>query len=75
MDLMYNDLYCMNEDEIEVMPSNPMLAHAYVPFQIAKCLYNPAKGLRAGTIFPELNMPYMHNREMPDCGCRRNDYE
>lgn len=34
------------------------LAHAYVPFQCLCCLYPPEKGLRQGTIFPELDRPY-----------------
>lgn len=41
-----------------VCPSNPKLAHAYVPFQYLKCIYPPMKGLRQGTIFPELDRPY-----------------
>ncbi len=38
--------------------TNAKLAHSYVPFQYLQCLYNPSEGLRAGTIFPELNRPY-----------------
>ena len=34
------------------------LAHAYVPFQCLHCLYPPEKGLKQGTIFPELDRPY-----------------
>lgn len=34
------------------------LAHAYVPFQCLYCLYQPEKGLKQGTIFPELDRPY-----------------
>lgn len=34
------------------------LAHAYVPFQFLYCLYQPEKGLKQGTIFPELDRPY-----------------
>lgn len=40
------------------MPAEPMLAHAYVPFQKLVCIYPPMKGLSAGTIFPELDRPY-----------------
>jgi len=36
----------------------PKLAHAYVPFQCLNCLYTPEKGLKQGTIFPELDRPY-----------------
>jgi hypothetical protein len=40
-----------------IMPA-PQLAHAYVPFQQLACIYPPMKGLKAGTIFPELDRPY-----------------
>ncbi len=38
--------------------TNARLAHAYVPFQFLQCLYTPEKGLRQGTIFPELDRAY-----------------
>jgi hypothetical protein len=38
--------------------TNARLAHAYVPFQHLMCLYPPEVGLKQGTIFPELDMPY-----------------
>jgi hypothetical protein len=34
------------------------LARAYVPFQIFTTRLEPLEGLRHGTIFPELYMPY-----------------
>lgn len=34
------------------------LAHAYVPFQCLGRVYEPARGLDRGTIFPELDRPY-----------------
>ena len=34
------------------------LAQAYVPFQTLERLYPPEKALVAGTVFPELHMPY-----------------
>ncbi|MGI6603837.1 MAG: spore coat associated protein CotJA [bacterium] len=34
------------------------LARAYVPFQIYTTRFDPVEGLRRGTIFPELYMPY-----------------
>ncbi|WP_010249656.1 spore coat associated protein CotJA [Acetivibrio cellulolyticus] len=40
------------------MPTVPLLAHAYVPFQNLVSIYPPMKGLAAGTIFPELDRPY-----------------
>lgn len=41
-----------------VMPANPKLASAYVPFQYMNQLYPPMQGLHRGTIFPELDRPY-----------------
>lgn len=38
--------------------TNAMLAHSYVPFQYLQCVYDPMEGLKAGTIFPELDRPY-----------------
>ncbi len=48
---------------IPFMPAMPQLAHAYVPFQTISCLYKPMEGLKRGTIFPELDMPYGANPE------------
>ncbi len=31
--------------------------YAYVPFQRMEKVYSPAKAIKAGTIFPELNIP------------------
>ncbi len=48
----------MKPINIPVMPENPMLAQAYVPFQTwPDKLYSLEDGLRYGTIFPELNQP------------------
>ena len=43
--------------------TNAKLAHAYVPYQYLACVYPPEKGLRRGTIFPELDRPYGSNPE------------
>ncbi|MCK8816706.1 spore coat associated protein CotJA [Natroniella sulfidigena] len=44
----------VNEEHLELR-----LAEAYVPFQTYEEHYSPGKGLRQGTIFPELDLPYM----------------
>lgn len=56
---MYPD-YNINRIQMSppVFPSTIKLAHAYVPFQCLNCIYPPMKGLKRGTIFPELDMPY-----------------
>ena len=39
--------------------SMQVLAMAYVPWQRCQCLYDPPKGLHAGTIFAELDKPFL----------------
>lgn len=46
----------MNDDALK---SKMKLAHAYVPFQECPKLYSPCVALRRGTIFPDLDMPYV----------------
>lgn len=41
------------------MNVNLKLARAYVPFQIYNKRFSPMDGLKAGTIFPELYIPYV----------------
>ncbi|MCR4425368.1 MAG: spore coat associated protein CotJA [Firmicutes bacterium] len=41
------------------------LARAYVPPQVYTTRWDPAEGLRRGTIFPELYMPYMQDYAPP----------
>lgn len=43
---------------IPVMPDNPQLAQAYVPYQIFMGIMPVMEGLRKGTVFPELYRPY-----------------
>ncbi len=38
------------------------LAMAYVPWQKYTSIYEPDKALREGTIFPELNKPFLGRR-------------
>ncbi|MBQ3030840.1 MAG: spore coat associated protein CotJA [Agathobacter sp.] len=40
------------------------LAMGYVPWQTFECTYEPMQGLRAGTIFPELDKPFYGRRGM-----------
>lgn len=43
---------------IKPLPSDTVVAMAYVPYQNAKKLYSPECGIRNGTMFPELNKPF-----------------
>ena len=48
----------MNNIKIPVMPEYPILAQAYVPYQMwSDKLYDLDTGLCEGTIFPDLNQP------------------
>ena len=40
------------------------LAMAYVPWQQFGCTYEPEQALQAGTIFPELDLPFYGRRGM-----------
>lgn len=45
-----------------IMPENPLLANAYIPFQYTEELFCPNDSLRYGTAFPELVSPYEKNQ-------------
>ena len=63
----YNDSCdCGFEEEMDVFPSNPMLAQSYVPFQYMEDTFKPCTGLEHGTIFPELVSPYQPGDSMKD---------
>ena len=53
------------EDESDRDPLQGMrVGMAYVPWQNFECTYEPAQALQAGTIFPELDMPFYGRRGM-----------
>ncbi|WP_457944949.1 spore coat associated protein CotJA [Caproiciproducens sp. LBM24188] len=41
------------------LPAMPVVAMAYVPFQQFSSTYTPEKGLEMGTIFPDLDKPFL----------------
>ena len=49
-----------HRDELRGMP----LAMGYIPWQNFGCTYEAMEGLRAGTIFPELDKPFYGRRGM-----------
>ena len=82
-----DEMFCeVEKDEMCAFPKNPQLAHAYVPYQHAKCIYSPCKGLCEGCMFPDLIEPYngfepTHCKKeiceyqepmRENCNCRRN---
>lgn len=43
---------------IPVMPDNPMLAEAFIPYQVYMGILPAMEGLHKGTVFQELYRPY-----------------
>ena len=43
---------------ITPLPENPVVAMAYVPFQVADNVYSAEQGMSVGTMFPDLNKPF-----------------
>lgn len=41
------------------LPENPVVAMAYVPFQTDSTTYDEMKALKAGTLFPVLDKPFL----------------
>ena len=46
-----------------ILPQSLQVAMAYVPFQFIGETYEPEKAFRCGTLFPELNKPFMEGRK------------
>lgn len=44
------------------LPATTVVAMAYVPFQQFGAVYEPEMGLRSGTIFPDLDKPFLGKR-------------
>lgn len=57
---------CNYENNESVFPSNPMFGQSYVPIQKMDKTFTPCVGLKNGTIFPELVMPYKPGQSMDE---------
>lgn len=58
----YTDLFkpsFLKKERLTALPSDPQVTMAYVPMQIELITYDDSKGLDEGTIFPELNKPFL----------------
>ena len=44
---------------IKPLPQKTVVVMAYVPYQNAGKVYSPECGIKNGTMFPELNKPFM----------------
>lgn len=71
-DLMYNDPAVLNalrgieraetmrsSVEMPILPDPMVLAMSYVPMQIYKDMYPIEEGFCRGTVFPELDKPFL----------------
>ena len=46
-------------DAVTALPDDPVAAMAYVPMQTDTTMYDEAKALAEGTLFPVLNKPFV----------------
>lgn len=54
-------------EECQVFTTQPLsLAMAYIPYQQWNTTYEPALGLQRGTIFPELDKPFVGEEAITD---------
>lgn len=49
---------CKTNCVTTALPANPVVAMAYVPFQLDKASYSPEVALCEGTLFKVLNKPF-----------------
>ena len=49
----------MGNTELSALPENTVVAMAYVPFQNNTTMYGVSDGFSKGTIFPELDKPFL----------------
>ena len=55
----YNEEKCVEMKQTTPLPAVTVEAMAYVPYQQYKTIYSAEKGLENGTIFPELDKPFL----------------
>ncbi len=48
-----------NGGELSALPDTTVLAMSYVPFQTNTNMYDIAEGFTRGTVFPELDKPFL----------------
>ena len=49
----------ISSPDLSPLPSDTVVAMAYVPFQQLKSIYGAQDGLKNGTMFPCLNKPFL----------------
>lgn len=50
---------CPAPGTVPALPADAAVAMAYVPFQTDNAVYDAAKALRRGTVFPVLDKPFL----------------
>lgn len=55
----------MDEERLFSDPQNVPLAMSYVPIQIWQRIYSPQDGLERGTIFEQLDLPFIGEEAVP----------
>ncbi len=55
----------MEDEKIFLDPQNIALAMSYTPIQIWQKLYSPEDGLARGTIFMQLDLPFIGEEAVP----------
>ena len=58
----YNEEKCVEMKQTTPLPAVTVEAMAYVPYQQYKTIYSAEKGLENGTIFPELDKPFLETK-------------
>ncbi len=65
MDEYRMDSTCQTDGGITLLPKDPQVAMAYIPFQQLGSVYTAERALDAGTLFPELDKPFYGRRGEP----------
>lgn len=68
----YMDSYSSSNMNCSPFPRNYLYGHAYTPNQIMDRMFEPAVGLRNGTMFPELVSPYFPGQSIDFINFLRN---
>lgn len=68
----YMDSYSFSNMNCSPFPRNYLYGHAYTPNQIMDRTFEPAVGLRNGTMFPELVSPYFPGQSIDFINFLRN---
>lgn len=62
-DDIFSELYPMQGNDT-MFPAELSLGIAYVPYQKLTTLYEPDKAYSAGTLYPDLDKPFLGGRSM-----------